>query len=1387
MKKSVLDLEFLQHSDLSPGTQIRGNVIAIEDYGILLKLSEKMIGLIPLIHLADITIRKPGAKFKLDQKVKCKVLYVDSKEKKITLTAKKTLLNSKFDIISSYNTPPGTISHGFIKAIKSNGVIVGFYNKVNAFAPKNEITDDDSNPEDLFKIGQPVQCRVISSSFMSKKMLVSFKITENTEAYENLQLGSIQSGKIIQYQNEYIIFQLDCGVRARLRKFHFSDIPSFYDPWMEYFKLQNNKKISNLLVLSKPSHRPIELTQKSSLINENKNEKLPSLISDFSVGNIVFGFIKRISNSAIHIGFMGDVLGLVPKSHVADEFVENPSDYFIPGQSVRAYVIEIKENTIILSLKQSLCGTNGIEWIKQYFKEEKQINEKLYNQSNKTKTKQQQQQLKVGEIIKGKIQEKTDLGFLIEINSSTKGLLLKEHISNDQFAKNNIGDQLKLKILDISQTSNDQKIIDLSCLDHLLKQQINEKENQKIISSLKEDKEYQVKIELIKTKYLVVSYKGIIGFVGINDYNSSKKFNPFDHYTIGKKISVILNDKNSNDFSLYSRSILFSIPIKNKILNENSNQEILSLSEIQPGMIVSGKIVKIVSHTMKVSIGYHVLGRINVTEVLDHESKELPFSTFNEGEIITAKVLSVKEIPSNKHLPISHQNPVARRILELTIRPSKVNLPPPELGTPIITWNNANQFLGKTIHAVIYEIRQKSRSLGLHISSEVQGSVPVNFLPEIKGSYTCDLANHFSIGQCIPCKVVYVDSKHKVFCVSLRNDNDTDDNGDYFKRFNNPGELIMGRVIKKIIGKGLLMEISPGCNGFVDLTEIIDEFKPRPEKITKPNRFHRCVVLSKLKSDKLIPLSMRKSRFRKDVPAPVNPPYTSIDELKEGQIVSGYSKSISIGNGIVVSLSRDVDVYIPHNELGEKVNEKIEIKFIHGRLVTVKIESINKNSDDNHAIIGTLKKSKILSDSNDSDSPKISIQNISKGQKLKGYVRNVKDFGILIEIKHSNRLIGLCHKSEISDKKNLKWRNIFTKGDYVKVVVLEVDPEKNRLLLGMKPSYFTEDDVEFDSDDDEDDENDISESNSLLVDDDDDDENSNAMDMDDSDDEAESILNMARNQMTTENSSSEDDDEANIQMKDAESSSDDDDDSSDDDNEAKNTLGSTSFEWNDFSIKPTTNKKSQQDDSDDDDDDSEDSEEDSDDQEVSKRSKKYAKQREEEKISEKEKELLSDNNSPETISDYERLILSAPNDSFLWIKYMAFLLSMTEIEKARSVAERALKRIDLRKEEEKLNVWIAYMNLELIYGSKDSLEKLIQRALSYNEPKIVYQRLIDIYETAGKLKDAENIFSKILKKFKHSQAIWLKYCTFKMTHGDKDEAREAFQKATKLLPQRKSN
>jgi rRNA biogenesis protein RRP5 len=59
-------------------------------------------------------------------------------------------------------------------------------------------------------------------------------------------------------------------------------------------------------------------------------------------------------------------------------------------------------------------------------------------------------------------------------------------------------------------------------------------------------------------------------------------------------------------------------------------------------------------------------------------------------------------------------------------------------------------------------------------------------------------------------------------------------------------------------------------------------------------------------------------------------------------------------------------------------------------------------------------------------------------------------------------------------------------------------------------------------------------------------------------------------------------------------------------------------------------------------------------------------------------QVLTTNNSHRTQEEYEELVKQAPNDSHLWIEYMQFYIDQAEIDRARSLAERALASIYYR-------------------------------------------------------------------------------------------------------------
>jgi rRNA biogenesis protein RRP5 len=187
--------------------------------------------------------------------------------------------------------------------------------------------------------------------------------------------------------------------------------------------------------------------------------------------------------------------------------------------------------------------------------------------------------------------------------------------------------------------------------------------------------------------------------------------------------------------------------------------------------------------------------------------------------------------------------------------------------------------------------------------------------------------------------------------------------------------------------------------------------------------------------------------------------------------------------------------------------------------------------------------------------------------------------------------------------------------------------------------------------------------------------------------------------------------------------------------------------------------------------------------------------------------------TPESTADFERVLLGSPNSSYLWIQYMSFQLQLSEIEKAREVAKRALDTINFREEGEKVNVWIALMNLENVYGTDQSLESAFKDAARHCEPKTVHLRLASILDESGKhevktclfrfaFKDiidvwpithggvchtqkAEEQYKRTCKKFGQSSKVWTLFGEHHLRRGDVEQARTLLPRSLQSLEKRK--
>ncbi|MFO1117166.1 MAG: 30S ribosomal protein S1 [Beijerinckiaceae bacterium] len=162
-----------------------------------------------------------------------------------------------------------------------------------------------------------------------------------------------------------------------------------------------------------------------------------------------------------------------------------------------------------------------------------------------------------------------------------------------------------------------------------------------------------------------------------------------------------------------------------------------------------------------------------------------------------------------------------------------------------------------------------------------------------------------------------------------------------------------------------------------------------------------------------------------------------VANLEEGQVIEGVVKNIT-DYGAFVDLG-GIDGLLHVTDIAwRRVNHPTEVLNI-GQTVKVKVIKINH---DTHRI--SLGMKQLLEDPWHGIEAKYPLQ-----ARLHGRVTNITDYGAFVELEPG--IEGLVHVSEMSwTKKNVHPGKIVSTSQEVDVQVLEVDPVKRRISLGLK-------------------------------------------------------------------------------------------------------------------------------------------------------------------------------------------------------------------------------------------------------------------------------------------------------------------------------------------------
>lgn len=563
----------------------------------------------------------------------------------------------------------------------------------------------------------------------------------------------------------------------------------------------------------------------------------------------------------------------------------------------------------------------------------------------------------------------------------------------------------------------------------------------------------------------------------------------------------------------------------------------------------------------------------------------------------------------------------------------------------------------------------KSNTLWINLSPSVRGRLAISDASNDLAMLS-NPSTSFPVGSALKVRVKAVDAaKSHLDLTAKSSDSTSTITWDTIKK----GLVLPGKVTK-VTERQVMVQLSEDLSGPVHLSDLEDDYdEANPKKYTK-NEIIRVAVVDVDTPNKKLRLSTRPSRVLNSNLPVKDAEVTTISALKAGDVVRGFVKNVA-DKGLFVNLGGHVTALVKISDLSDSFLKDWKSHFQVDQLVKGRITVIDVAAGQ---INLSLKASTIDSDYKP---PKI-LAGFNEGEVVTGKVRKVEDFGAFIVIDDTANVSGLCHRSEMAEKSVKDARKLYNAGDVVKARIMKIDMEKKTINFGLKPSYFEDEESDEDMEDSDD------AGAALDVDEDEDDSDDDREFMD-----APEII--IRGTDNDDGSSDEDEDE---NMADAV--------------EGAGGLDAGGFDWSGGAL--------------DDADVASDAESDADDSQ----DKKQARRKKAEIQVDRTAQM--DANGPQTASDFERLLMGQPDSSELWTQYMAFQLQVSEPAKAREIAERALKTINIREEAEKLNIWTAYLNLENAYGTDETLEDVFRRACQYNDEQVVHERLTTIYIKTGK-------------------------------------------------------
>ena len=160
-------------SSLEEDQIVSGNVVRITDFGAFVDING-IDGLLPISEISWQRIKHPSDVLTLGDTIEVKIIKIDNELKRISLSLKRMGENPWQQIEGQFEE--GQVVKGTVNKVTTFGAFINIFPGVEALLPVAEMSDENVNPFNMFKVGAEVD--VLIKKFTPKEHRIALSIKD---------------------------------------------------------------------------------------------------------------------------------------------------------------------------------------------------------------------------------------------------------------------------------------------------------------------------------------------------------------------------------------------------------------------------------------------------------------------------------------------------------------------------------------------------------------------------------------------------------------------------------------------------------------------------------------------------------------------------------------------------------------------------------------------------------------------------------------------------------------------------------------------------------------------------------------------------------------------------------------------------------------------------------------------------------------------------------------------------------------------------------------------------------------------------------------------------------------------------------------------------------